>query len=407
MCSTTKDQKMSVMRRTRRRGGRRIKPRSRGCVARRSCNNGGGTCSKVADKLEALKNLIPTHEEETVKPEQLFQQTADYIVLLRTQVVILQKLVDFYGSGEAENTKKKERVTMQKAIKMNNVETFLVALIGIDKDTKCTDIVCKWYSKSVKKKDVTVKLTGVSGSLAITLLLSFVWLSLALVVEVLVVWLWHSVFLNDSDKFTGQSRNPMCKSQYLWASLKHFLVPFERVKLLHTYLLMKPCDEQVCNMVNLIFQLERLTSFFLFCIPYHINHRPSFENIMSRALAAFVLLFALLPNELNKDIICFKTIEALFDHIQNKLDGIGMRGKIVFDEFGPQKRKEGLIILDIYVENNIKREILGLGSCMGRKGKHFIKLGKKRRFGRGTLLQNKPLDLWREMKAPIPSVFRK
>ncbi|KAF4376032.1 hypothetical protein G4B88_029396 [Cannabis sativa] len=116
MCSTTKDQKMSVMRRTRRRGGRRIKPRSRGCVARRSCNNGGGTCSKVADKLEALKNLIPTHEEETVKPEQLFQQTADYIVLLRTQVVILQKLVDFYGSGEAENTKKKERVTMQKAI---------------------------------------------------------------------------------------------------------------------------------------------------------------------------------------------------------------------------------------------------------------------------------------------------
>lgn len=58
--------------------------------------------SKVSDKLEALKNLIPPHDGEIVKPDQLFQQTADYIVLLRTQVVILQKLVDFYGSTETD-----------------------------------------------------------------------------------------------------------------------------------------------------------------------------------------------------------------------------------------------------------------------------------------------------------------
>ena len=66
-------------------------------------NNGGRTtCSKskvVSDKLEALKSIIPACTEETVKPDQLFQETADYIVLLKTQVVILQRLLQFYGSS--------------------------------------------------------------------------------------------------------------------------------------------------------------------------------------------------------------------------------------------------------------------------------------------------------------------
>ena len=105
MMSTTKDEKISVRRRTRRRrvsSGRKTGSRAR--VARRSCNNGGRTCcSKVSDKLKALKNLIPTQEGERVKTDQLFQQTANYIVLLRTRVVILQKLIEFYGSAETEN----------------------------------------------------------------------------------------------------------------------------------------------------------------------------------------------------------------------------------------------------------------------------------------------------------------
>ncbi|KAK7847839.1 hypothetical protein CFP56_006140 [Quercus suber] len=61
--------------------------------ARRSfinINKGGRTkCSKskvVSDKLEALKSLIPASTDETVKPDQLFQETAEYIVLLKTQV---------------------------------------------------------------------------------------------------------------------------------------------------------------------------------------------------------------------------------------------------------------------------------------------------------------------------------
>ncbi|KAL2552214.1 uncharacterized protein Fot_05833 [Forsythia ovata] len=53
--------------------------------------------ASISDKLEALKNLIPSHNENT-KPDQLFQETADYIVLLETQVLVLQKLIDFYGS---------------------------------------------------------------------------------------------------------------------------------------------------------------------------------------------------------------------------------------------------------------------------------------------------------------------
>ncbi|QCD92681.1 uncharacterized protein LOC114181664 [Vigna unguiculata] len=61
---------------------------------------------KLSQKLEALKNLIPTTnttEEEAVKPDQLFKETADYIVLLRTRVVVLQKLIEYYGNDSTQN----------------------------------------------------------------------------------------------------------------------------------------------------------------------------------------------------------------------------------------------------------------------------------------------------------------
>ncbi|XP_022993697.1 uncharacterized protein LOC111489609 [Cucurbita maxima] len=53
----------------------------------------------VSAKLEALQSLIPAQSAEARQTEQLFKETADYIVLLKTQVVILQKLVDFFGSA--------------------------------------------------------------------------------------------------------------------------------------------------------------------------------------------------------------------------------------------------------------------------------------------------------------------
>ncbi|XP_019157028.1 PREDICTED: uncharacterized protein LOC109153629 [Ipomoea nil] len=62
-----------------------------------------GTGDSVSDKLEALKQLIPSHDEE-IKSDQLFQETADYIVLLRTQVLVLQKLIDIYGSSNNSGT---------------------------------------------------------------------------------------------------------------------------------------------------------------------------------------------------------------------------------------------------------------------------------------------------------------
>nr|XP_011467892.1 PREDICTED: uncharacterized protein LOC105352447 [Fragaria vesca subsp. vesca] len=89
---------------------------TRGCCprsARRSFNNGGKgggrkavKCSKVVSaKLETLKNLIPNGKSSSagaVQADKLFQDTADYIVLLRTQVVILQKLIEVYGSSSTE-----------------------------------------------------------------------------------------------------------------------------------------------------------------------------------------------------------------------------------------------------------------------------------------------------------------
>ncbi|XP_061369282.1 uncharacterized protein LOC133312142 [Gastrolobium bilobum] len=68
-----------------------------------------GSCSlksksKLSQKLQALKNLIPAHNGNIVKTDQLFKETADYIVLLKTRVVILQKLVEYYGNNpENEN----------------------------------------------------------------------------------------------------------------------------------------------------------------------------------------------------------------------------------------------------------------------------------------------------------------
>jgi hypothetical protein len=99
MSSTLKKSKVSLGRTERR---RRRRPHGRSCRAQRSICSGGFVTSpnyKVSDKMEALKNLIPATHNGEVKADQLFQETADYIVLLRTQVLVLKGLIDFYGSS--------------------------------------------------------------------------------------------------------------------------------------------------------------------------------------------------------------------------------------------------------------------------------------------------------------------
>ncbi|KAK6913335.1 hypothetical protein RJ641_022936 [Dillenia turbinata] len=65
------------------------------------CREAGKSSKNVAEKLEALKNLIPSsinNANGVMKADQIFEETADYIVFLRTQVAILQKLIHFYDS---------------------------------------------------------------------------------------------------------------------------------------------------------------------------------------------------------------------------------------------------------------------------------------------------------------------
>uniref|UniRef100_A0A6N2LFJ7 BHLH domain-containing protein n=1 Tax=Salix viminalis TaxID=40686 RepID=A0A6N2LFJ7_SALVM len=103
-----KRSKVSLRRteRSRRRGGGGGR-HARSCRAQRSICSGGFVTSprgKFSDKMEALKNLVPaTHNGEIVKADQLFQETADYIVLLRTQVLVLKGLIDFYGSSSEKD----------------------------------------------------------------------------------------------------------------------------------------------------------------------------------------------------------------------------------------------------------------------------------------------------------------
>ncbi|KAL3636568.1 hypothetical protein CASFOL_018867 [Castilleja foliolosa] len=84
-------------------------------TTRRPSRPEGGGCHRsavghidgasVSDKLEALKNLIPSENKAEIKPDQLFQDTADYIVMLKTQVFVLQKLIDFYGSQQSQDNR--------------------------------------------------------------------------------------------------------------------------------------------------------------------------------------------------------------------------------------------------------------------------------------------------------------
>ncbi|XP_047310834.1 uncharacterized protein LOC124914351 [Impatiens glandulifera] len=72
-----------------------------------------GDCSAaISDKLTALKSLIPksiqtagesvkgspSSSSEQQQQSTLFQDTANYIVLLKSQVLLLQSLLDFYDT---------------------------------------------------------------------------------------------------------------------------------------------------------------------------------------------------------------------------------------------------------------------------------------------------------------------
>ncbi|KAK8672685.1 hypothetical protein V6N13_111049 [Hibiscus sabdariffa] len=77
-----------------------------GCSNKRRRVSQRGTGEVISDKLEALKSLIPCNvgngSKEVVKVEQLFQETADYIITLKTQAFVLQKLIEFYDGFENE-----------------------------------------------------------------------------------------------------------------------------------------------------------------------------------------------------------------------------------------------------------------------------------------------------------------
>ncbi|VFQ58471.1 unnamed protein product [Cuscuta campestris] len=88
-------------------GDLRITKTRRRSAARRRAQFGPGkdrapSNSSVSDKIEALRQLIPPVTGDR-KSDQLFQDTASYIVLLRTQVAVLQKLIEIYGPNSSSS----------------------------------------------------------------------------------------------------------------------------------------------------------------------------------------------------------------------------------------------------------------------------------------------------------------
>lgn len=103
---------MRILKTQRTRGRTRARVSSRAKILHNCYGNDGEIFS---EKLGALKSLLPPssttektteqslHVEEESdggETEQLFQETADYIVRLRNQVVVLQKLIEIYGSSD-------------------------------------------------------------------------------------------------------------------------------------------------------------------------------------------------------------------------------------------------------------------------------------------------------------------
>ncbi|XXG55588.1 hypothetical protein AAC387_Pa03g3222 [Persea americana] len=54
----------------------------------------------VEERLQVLKELV--NGEGEMKDDMIFKETADYILFLRAQVHILQRLVDFYASDDKD-----------------------------------------------------------------------------------------------------------------------------------------------------------------------------------------------------------------------------------------------------------------------------------------------------------------
>ncbi|XVF14379.1 hypothetical protein REPUB_Repub09cG0053800 [Reevesia pubescens] len=101
--SLRKDQRKSSTSRRARNIARKRVVQARGCSSK-----------QASEKLEALRNLIPHHHHvrngstEIANAEQLFQETADYIIVLKTQVFVLQKLIEFYDDDDDGSTNVKQ-----------------------------------------------------------------------------------------------------------------------------------------------------------------------------------------------------------------------------------------------------------------------------------------------------------
>ncbi|KAI4389023.1 hypothetical protein MLD38_001291 [Melastoma candidum] len=94
---------------------RRTRTRTRkGLLRKRTTRAQGCAPEEVSEKLEALKELVPSTRGvsgDAVAAEVLFKETADYILRLKAQVVLLQKLIHIYGCSADQVDKNQNNVS--------------------------------------------------------------------------------------------------------------------------------------------------------------------------------------------------------------------------------------------------------------------------------------------------------
>lgn len=61
--------------------------------------------TRLDQRVSTLRNLVPNDDDDNVRSlEQLFTQTADYILSLQTRVRLMKTLVDVFGSSSSSSS---------------------------------------------------------------------------------------------------------------------------------------------------------------------------------------------------------------------------------------------------------------------------------------------------------------
>ncbi|KAK4360718.1 hypothetical protein RND71_019670 [Anisodus tanguticus] len=102
MGSRPQNSTCSRMRRARRKSTNQKRPKLTGTDDNNYSSISADLITNIVSERHSAQEKLSINNDD-VKGDQLFEETADYIVLLRTQVFVLQKLLDLYDNNSGQS----------------------------------------------------------------------------------------------------------------------------------------------------------------------------------------------------------------------------------------------------------------------------------------------------------------